>query len=184
VMLDAVSGDAAPPLLERLAADNATVLQSGTAVGTGGGVALRWENTAAAPVVNQHVRVRSGGCAGDCGADDVYRITARETTASVARFNNSGGQGTVLVLQNTTARAASGHAYFWSASGALLGTHAFALGPRATAVVNTATVAGVAGQAGSITVAHDAGYGGIAGKAVAVDPASGASFDTPLAPKP
>ena len=119
-----------------------------------------------------------------CGPDDVYRITARETTASVARFNNAGGQGTVLVLQNTTSRAAAGHAYFWSASGALLGVHAFALVPRATAVVNTATVAGVAGQTGSITVAHDAGYGGIAGKAVAVDPASGASFDTPLQPRP
>ncbi|MET0552978.1 MAG: Calx-beta domain-containing protein [Vicinamibacteria bacterium] len=184
VVLDAVSGDAAPPVLERLAADHATVLQTGTPVGTGGGVALRWENTAAAAVVNQQVRVRSGGCGTDCGPDDVYRVRARETTASVARFNNAAGQGTVLVLQNTTARAASGHAYFWSASGAPLGVHAFALAPRATAVVNTATVAGVAGQTGSITVAHDAGYGGIAGKAVAVDPASGASFDTPLGVRP
>jgi hypothetical protein len=147
-------------------------------------VALRWENTASAPVVNQHVRVRSSGCTTGCGPDDVYRLTARETTASVARFNNGGGQGTVLVLQNTTARPVSGHAYFWSASGAPLGMHSFALAPRATAVVNTATVAGVAGQTGSITVAHDAGYGGIAGKAVAVDPATGAAFDTPLALRP
>jgi hypothetical protein len=184
VVLDAVSGDAAPPVLERLAADNATVLQTGTSVGTGSGVALRWENTASAPVVNQHVRVRSSGCTTGCGPDDVYRLTARETTASVARFNNGGGQGTVLVLQNTTARPVSGHAYFWSASGAPLGMHSFALAPRATAVVNTATVAGVAGQTGSITVAHDAGYGGIAGKAVAVDPATGAAFDTPLALRP
>jgi hypothetical protein len=184
VVLDGVSGDAAPPVLERLAADNATVLQSGTPVGTGGGVALRWENTAAAPVVNQHVRVQSGGCTTDCGADDRYRVTARETTVSIPRFNNGGGQGTVLVLQNTTAGAAAGRAYFWSASGALLGVHAFVLGPRATAVVNTGTVAGAAGQSGTITVAHDAGYGGLAGKAVAVDPATGAAFDTPLVPRP
>lgn len=184
VLVDAVSGDAAPPVVERLAADNVTVLQTGVPLGTGDGVALRWENTASAPVANQHVRVRSSGCTTGCGPDDVYRVTARETTASVPRFNNTGGQATVLVLQNTTARAASGRAYFWSASGVLLGTHAFALGPRASAAVNTTTVAGVAGQGGSITVAHDAGYGGIAGKAVSVDPASGASFDTPLAPKP
>jgi hypothetical protein len=184
VVVDAVSGDAAPAVLERLAADNATVLQTGVAVGTGGGIALRWENTSGAPVANQHVRVRSGGCSTDCGPDDVYRLTARETTASVPRFNDSGGQGTVLVLQNTTDRQASGRAYFWSAAGALLGVHAFALPPRATAAVNTATVTGASGQAGSITIAHDAGYGGIAGKAVAVDPATGASFDTPLVPRP
>lgn len=184
IVLDGVSGDAAPPALERLAADNTTVLQAGTPLGTGGGVALRWENTSAAPVVNQHVRVRSGGCTTDCGADDRYRVTARETTVSIPRFNNGGGQGTVMVLQNTTAGAAAGRAYFWSTTGALLGVHAFALAPRATAVVNTGTVAGVAGQAGSITVAHDAGYGGIAGKAVAVDPATGAAFDTPLVPRP
>jgi hypothetical protein len=184
VVVDAVSGDAAPPVLVRLAADNATVLQTGTAAGAGGSVSLRWENTAAAPVVNQHVRVQSGGCSTDCGPDDVYRVTARETTASVPRFNNSGGQGTVLVLQNTTARAASGRAYFWSAAGALLGAHAFSLGPRANAAVNTTTVTGAGGQTGSITIAHDAGYGGIAGKAVAVDPATGASFDTPLVTRP
>ena len=128
--------------------------------------------------------MQSGGCSTDCGPDDVYRVTARETTASVPRFNNSGGQGTVLVLQNTTARAASGRAYFWSASGGLLGTHAFSLAPRATAAVNTTTVAGAAGQTGSITIAHDAGYGGLAGKAVAVDPATGASFDTPFVTRP
>ena len=90
----------------------------------------------------------------------------------------------MLVLQNTTARAVSGRAYFWSAAGALLGVHVFALPPRATAAVNTTTVAGAGGQTGSITVAHDAGYGGIAGKAVAVDPATGASFDTPLVSRP
>lgn len=184
VVLDAVSGDAAPPFVERLAAGGTTVLQAGMPVGAGGAVSLRWENTSAATVVSQLVRVRSGGCTTGCGPDDVYRLTARETTASVPRFNNGSGQATVLVLQNATARAASGHAYFWSASGALVGTHAFALAPRATAVVNTAAVAGVAGQSGSITVAHDAGYGGIAGKAVAVDPATSAAFDTPLVTRP
>jgi Calx-beta domain len=184
VVVDAVSGDAAPAVLERLAADNATVLQAGVAVGTGGGVALRWENTSGAPVANQHVRVRSGGCTSDCGSDDVYRLTARETTGAVARFNNAAGQGTVLVLQNTTARPAAGRAYFWSPSGALLGVLPFALEPHASTAVDTASVAGVAGQSGTLTVAHDGGYGGIAGKAVAVDPATGASFDTPLVTRP
>jgi hypothetical protein len=37
-----------------------------------------------------------------------------ETTASVSRFNDSAGQVTVLILQNTTDRGVSGDADFWS----------------------------------------------------------------------
>ena len=51
-------------------------------------------------------------------------------------------------------------------------------------MLNTATVAGVAGQGGSVTIAHDGGYGALAGKAVALEPATGFSFDSPMSPKP
>jgi hypothetical protein len=48
---------------------------------------------------------------------------------------------------------------------------------------NTASVAGAAGQSGSITVTHDGGYGELAGKTVALEPSTGFSFDTPMLPR-
>ena len=72
IVLDAVSGDAAPQvLLERLASDNVTVLQTAVAVGTGSGKSLRWENLLPAMVTAQHIRVRGAGCGAACGPDDV-----------------------------------------------------------------------------------------------------------------
>ena len=47
-----------------------------------------------------------------------------------------------------------------------------------------ATVGGVAGQSGSATLARDGVYGAIAGKAVAVEPATGFTFDSPLVLRP
>ena len=183
VVLDAASGDLSP-VLERLAADNATVLQSAVPPGTGASLTLRWENTSAAPVVNQHVRVRSTGCGTACGADDTYRLRAWETTASIPRFNNGGSQVTVLILQNTLGASLTGHAHFWTGAGGFLTSRAFTLGPRASLLLNTAIVPGLDGQAGSITVSHDGGYGVLAGKAVSLEPATGYSFDTPLVSRP
>jgi hypothetical protein len=37
---------------------------------------------------------------------------------------------------------------------------------------------------GSLTVAHDGPYGGLVGKAVTIDSATGASFDTPMTYRP
>lgn len=37
---------------------------------------------------------------------------------------------------------------------------------------------------GSVTIAHDAGYGGLSGKLVTADPAAGFAFDTPLTQVP
>jgi Calx-beta domain len=184
LLLDAASGDISPAVLERLAADQSTVLQSSSAVGTGTGRRLAWHNASASAVSNQALRVRSTGCTTACGPEDTFRVRAWDTTYTVPRFNNSGTQGTVLIVQNATERALAGRAYFWSASGTLLGSHPFSLNAHATLVLNTATVAGVAGQGGSVTLAHDGGYGALAGKAVALEPATGFSFDSPMAPRP
>ena len=51
-------------------------------------------------------------------------------------------------------------------------------------MLNTATVAGVAGQGGTITVSHDGRYGDLAGKTVALEPATGFSFDSPMLARP
>jgi hypothetical protein len=49
-------------------------------------------------------------------------------------------------------------------------------------VANTASLA--PGQTGSVTVSHDGPYGVLQGKAVAVEPATGFSFDSPLVYRP
>jgi hypothetical protein len=90
VMVDASSGDISPVALERLAADQSTVLQPSAAVGAGTARTLRWQNTSAGTITNQPIRVRSGGCTTGCGPDDTYRVRAWETTYSIPRFNNAG----------------------------------------------------------------------------------------------
>ncbi len=185
VVLDAVSGDAVPGLrLERLAADNTSVLQSAAAVGTGPALALRWVNTTASAVTTQHLRVGTPACGASCGPDDAYRLRAVETTGAIARFNNGGTQLTVVVLQNGSPSTLNGRMYFWSGSGALLAQQPFTLAARASLTLNTTTVSGLAGQGGSVTVAHDGAYGALAGKSVALEPATGFSFDSPLSYRP
>ena len=90
----------------------------------------------------------------------------------------------MLILQNTLGASLTGRAHFWNGAGGFLASHAFTLGPRASFLLNTAIVPGLDGQAGSITVSHDGGYGVLAGKAVSLEPTTGYSFDTPLVSRP
>jgi surface antigen len=113
----------------------------------------------------------------------VYRIRTWDTTLGLARFNNSSSQVTILVLQNTSDRTVTGHAHFWSAAGALAGTQAFTTGPHAAYVVNTSTLPGLSGVSGTVTVSHDGSYGVVVGKAVALESATGFTFDTALQPR-
>ncbi|MET0552258.1 MAG: Calx-beta domain-containing protein [Vicinamibacteria bacterium] len=182
VVVDAASGDAQPLELTRLGADGSTVLQAGSAPGTGASVRFGWMNPASVPSLTEFIRLRSGGCGSGCTSDDVYRIRAYDTTVRVPRFNNSGGQVTLLVLQNPSARPIGGRAWFWSASGAPAGSVSVSLASRETVVLNTATVA--PGASGSISIGHDGGYGAVLGKAVALEPATGFAFDTPLELRP
>jgi len=183
VVIDGTSGDIVPVTLERLAGNNVTLLQSASPVAVGDSVSLRWENTTSLTVVNQHVRV-DGLCGAACGADDVYRIQAFETTYSIPRFNNAGSQVSVLLLQNPTAYTVAGHIWFWNAAGIPLGSRPFSLPARQGLVLNTATVPGVAGQGGTITISHDGRYGDLAGKTVALEPSTGFSFDSPMTARP
>lgn len=114
-----------------------------------------------------------------------YEIQMLETTYAVPRYNNSATQQTVLVLQNTRARAVTGAVRFFAGTGgAPIASHAFTLAPRAVLVLNTSTLPALAGASGSALVAHDGGYGALAGKAVALEPGTGFTFDTPIVAKP
>jgi hypothetical protein len=183
VVADAVSGDLDPIVIRRQACTGA-VLQSGVPVGAGSSRAMAWE-TGPAAVANQVLYVQSGDCTSDCGPDDVYRLRVYETTGAVARVNNSAQQSTVLVLQNATGAPIAGHVQFWRTTGLLEGTPTgFTLPAHGSLTVFTPGLPGLAAFAGSATVTHDGPYGGVAGKAVALEPSTGFSFDTPLLPRP
>jgi len=178
VIIDGLTARSEGVKLQRLNLDGTAILQNATTPTIAGGFSrtLAWANASPSAAVDL-IRVHSADCAASCTANSRYRIRAYETTISVARFNNSGTQVSVLLIQNHRASARSGTAYFWSATGALVGSSPFTLAPKALQVLNTSTV--VAGQSGSITIVHDGGYGGLGVKSVALEPATGFSFDTP-----
>jgi hypothetical protein len=198
IVVDETSGDIGSgkgPLVERISFDGSTVLQSSQAVGNGLGFArsLRFRNTVATVVNDQYFRVMSGNCTSDCGPEDRYRIRLYETTYAIPRFSNVAGQGTVVLIQNPTDYPVRGTLVFWNAAGQVLhqqpiGTAlpppappgTFEIAPHALYVFAATSVVALANQSGSITLLHDARYGDLIGKAVALEPATGFSFDTPM----
>ena len=182
VVVDALAGNPAL-LLERVDATGSNVLQTGAAVTNTIDMSqsLRWANTTASLVDADRVRVGNSTCPGSCTTNDVYRIRAYETTLSIPRFNQSGTQVSVLILQNPTDYAISGRIYYWSAAGSLLnaGGLPFNLNPKEALIQNSGGVPGVSGNAGTITVAHNGRYGDVTGKVVALEPGTGFSFDSP-----
>jgi Metallo-peptidase family M12B Reprolysin-like/Calx-beta domain len=179
VVVDEASGDLVPVGLDRVAADGTTVVQSSAPAGTGQARSLRWENSSSADVLDQTIRVSSGGCTTNCGADDTYRVRAYETTLAIPRFNNSGTQVTVLLLQNPTDGPITGNIYFWDAAGTQVASQAFTLAAKNLLVLNTASIPAANGVSGSISISNDGRYGELTGKSVALEPATGFSFDSP-----
>jgi len=178
VLVDGVSGDLPPVLLERLSSTGA-VLQTAVPAG-GSSVSLRWTNAGTTPVTGDRIRV-AGGCGVNCDAQDLYRIQALDTTYRVGRYNNSATQITILVLQNPTDDPVTGTTWFWNGlNGSLNGSQAFTIPPKGILSLNTSSVSGVASTSGSITVTNDAPYGALIGKAVSVESATGFTFDTAL----
>jgi hypothetical protein len=178
VVVDGVSGDAISGLrLERLAQDGTTVLQSApSALLTR---YLRWANTGTHDEGSERVRVAGASCGTGCGADDVYTIRLRETTVYLPRFNNSGTQGTVLLLQGAPShQSVTARLVFRSAGGTLLHVLQVSVPFEGGAVVNLASISQLAGQSGHVVIGHDGGYGGLTVKAVAIEPATGFTFDT------
>jgi Calx-beta domain len=184
VVVDGASGGVAPLVLERLAADNTTVLQSGSPAGAGSTLSMRWENPVGHTTVNQHISVQSGGCGAGCGVEATYEIRIHETTGHIARFSNAASNATVVVLQNTTPAPVEGTLRFWSTPGVLIASSPFALAGNSLLAVNSKAIPGLTTAAGSITVTHDGTWGALAGKAVQMDPPFGFTFDTPLEYRP
>ena len=138
---------------------------------------VRW--IATADTVGEYVRVT--GCA-QCGwgPGDVYTIRFWDTTYSVPRWNNSSGQVTVFLIHSLVQAPVTVNVDFYNAAGVLLVSGSATVQPHTLFVLNTATLPQLANLSGHAYVSHTAGYGGLAGKAVALEPATGFSFDTPL----
>jgi hypothetical protein len=154
----------------------------GTAIGAARSLVFR--NATGALISGNYVRVRSAvdGCTTTCTANAQYRIRFRDTTLLAPRFNNSGTQTTVLILQNGGPASASVTARYWSSAGALLGNSSATIPARGATVIATSGV--VPSLSGSITIDHTGRFGDITGKAVAIEPATGFTFDTPVVSKP
>jgi hypothetical protein len=155
----------------------------GAPVGGGGllhaTLTVRW--TAAADATEY---LRATGGVFTLGPQDQYDLEFADTTYFAPRFNNSSSQITILIVQNTTSSPITGSILFHSAVGTLLGASPLSLAANGTQVLNTSTIPSLSGQSGSIAISHLGSYGALTGKAVAVEPATGFTFDTTLTPLP
>jgi hypothetical protein len=187
-LIDGLTGDVGGSLtFNFLAADGTTVLATGANMGSASCTlctqTLRLANPTATPLP-VFIRVGSPACGTTCNSADQYTFRLKETDISVPRFNNAGGQATVLIAHNVSELSISGNFHLFNTAGTLLGSQAFTLASNAHLVLNTGTIPGGAGASGVVRISHNGRYGGLAGKTVALDPATGFSFDTPFVYRP
>ena len=179
VLVDGITGDLFSGINADRVNSGGTVLTADAAV-PGGTISrsLRWQNATATAVTN-FVRVAGSVCGTACTTCDQYTIRFRETTAVIPRFNNSGTQVTVLIIANPTNYTINGTIHYWSAAAnTLLATQALSMQPRDVDILSAP--AGAQGQGGFITITNTGRYGDLTGKAVALEPSTGFSFDSPM----
>lgn len=152
----------------------------GNADGYRGTVVVRWQ---AAVTEKQYLRT-IGFPSSTLTAADQYDLEFFDTTAFIPRFNNTSSQVTVLLIQNTTGEAVTGDIRFQDAAGALVHTVPLTLVPHGLQVFNTLSTPALSGLSGTVSIAHNGGYGALAGKSVAIEPTTGFTFDTALVSLP
>jgi hypothetical protein len=187
-VIEGLTGDTGGSLsFNFFASDATTILSSGTSLGSASCTlctqTLRFENNQSTPRP-VFIRVGSPGCGTTCDSSDQYTFRFLETTYAVPRYNNSGGQVTVLVLHNVSELPITGNVHLFNTAGTRVGGVAFTLPVNNHTVINTTTIPGGAGTSGVMTISHNGRFGSLAGKAVALDATNGFAFDTPLIQKP
>jgi hypothetical protein len=129
------------------------------------------------------VMVRVAGVPAMTAEASGYDIELLDTTLFVPRWNNTASQTTVLVLQNTMNYQMFGTVSFHDAAGVLLATADVSVPQHGVHVLQTASIAALQGKSGSATIAQ-APYAALVGKAVALEPATGFTFDTAIVSLP
>jgi hypothetical protein len=183
-VVDGVTGDL------DLQADDVQLLEERTGAVTdarvsdfGGQLTLDFEVGALSVPLPRWVRIRGAACGSSCGSQDRYRVGFYDTTYTVPRFNNTGSQVTVLQVQNATDRDCAIAYWFFDDAGQLLVTSGLAI--RARELLVLSTDAGLlVDTSGSARISHTCGHGGLTGKAVSIEPATGFTFDTALQSRP
>jgi hypothetical protein len=184
-LVDGLTGDLqlSPGDVSRLVDAGTTVADPAAAPLEGGGVlSLRWSGPSSEDVVRHWVRVQGAACGTACTQDDRYRARFYDTTYTVARFNNTGTQSTVLLVQNATDRDCAVTAFLLDRQGTVVTALRSTASAHQLLVLPTSAAAPSA--SGSVRVAHACGYGGLSGKAVSIEPATGFTFDTLMLPRP
>jgi hypothetical protein len=167
-----------------LVESDGTVVASGYSMNPAGvDRRVTFRNTTATVNNDQQMRISSPFCNPCTAPQSGYTIRLFDTTYNIPRFNNSATQVTVMILQNSLNISVDATAHFFNAGGTLLASQALTIAGHGTAVVNTSTIAGLAGQSGAIIVTSTGGYAGLSGKAVALEPGTGFTFDTMMAPR-
>ena len=149
--------------------------------GTGSVVSVRSEGSSPAPysIETARLRIRASDCGVfPCTADDAYRITMRDTTYSVERVVHTETQSSVLIVQNRTASAVYGTFRLFRPDGTMVNTlFGLKLNARGSEVIDLSSF--LSGTA-SLTLTHNGPYGGLAGKAVLIEPSTGLVSESPL----
>jgi hypothetical protein len=140
--------------------------------------ALRWIQG----VTDTEERVQVLGTASST-ANAQYDIQLRETTLFCPRYNNSGTQTSVLIVQRASTETGPGicqvNAYFYDENAILIAMYPQTLVPNDMSATATALIPNLTVAKGALHIAHTCGVGGLKGKLVALEPSTGFSFDTP-----
>lgn len=173
------SGLAGYAKLERVSS-GLTVLATGTDedVASFRGHTLRW----IAGSTSDHEYLRVTGAPGVAQTAAPYTLELFDTTYAIPRWNSTGTQNTILIIQNNKTSPVTGSIYFYGSSGNLVHTAALSVPANGAQLVSTNTIPQLAGQSGVAHVAHTGGRGALSGKAVALEPATGFTFDTAMTP--
>jgi hypothetical protein len=169
--------------VQRFLPGGTTPVQAADFLEGGGVLSMSWLGPVGTLFVEHFVRVQGPGCGAACDGNDRYRARFFDTTYTIPRFNNSGTQTTTLLLQNATYRGCSLTMYFLRQDGTLISASApSTMSPYQLLVVPTANT--LPNTSGTVRIGHTCGYGGLTGKAVAIEPSTGFTFDTALQHRP
>lgn len=142
---------------------------------------IRW--IASADAVEEFVRVKGSPVVTE-DAGFVYTLRYYDTTYTVPRWNASGTQTTVFVVSSVVQAAITARITFFDGAGTVAHQVDVPLAPNVPVVLSTNAYPPLVGKSGYALVAHTGGYGALSGKAVALEPSTGFTFDTPFQPIP
>jgi hypothetical protein len=163
-----------------------TVLTGGSSPDGGGGGGLSYAQVRWIATADQtdFIKVEGYKNSFNQGVESRYDIQMRETTLNIPRWNQAASQSTVILLRNTTAATITGNLHFYDGAGVFLNAQAVSIPAHGVQGFSTAAIPALSGLSGSASVAHLGNYGAISGKAVALEPATGFTFDTLVEPIP